>query len=65
MTKITFNNHEGFLNVDTEEVYFYHLKYINISEAVKHIDHDAKAYEEEIKTVNKMLENLFVENVDD
>ena len=62
MLKVTFNNIEGFLNIDTEEVYFYHLKYKSILEAIQNLDDDIKKHKQEIDIMNTLLDSLFIED---
>ena len=59
MMKIKYNNIEGMLNTNTEEVYFYQFKYKNIIEAIKNIEHDIKSNEEEIKIFDDLIGGLF------
>ena len=59
MIKIKFNNIEGILNTETNEVMFYHFKYTNIVHAIKRLDHDIKANENEIKIFDDLLGGLF------
>ena len=60
MLRIKYNNIEGILNIDTQEVLFYQFKYSCILEAVQKLEHDLKAHEQEIKIFNELLGNLFI-----
>ena len=60
MIRIRYNNHTGILNINTEQVYFYHFKYANILEAIQKVEHDIKANEEEIKIFDELLDNLLI-----
>ena len=58
MIRIKYNNHEGTLNTVTGEVFFYHFVYSCILEAIKHLEYDIQANEEEIKIFDELLGNL-------
>ena len=56
--KITFNDLEGSLNIETQEVYFYHLKYQTIIDAIKNVEIDILNHQKEIEIVDKIITNL-------
>lgn len=59
MIRIKYNNIDGILNLDTNEVLFYQFRYNGIREAIQNIESDIKANEQEIKIFNDILGNLF------
>ena len=48
---IHYENDSGILNTETNEVYFYHLKYININEAVQKLKYDKIEHADIIKAL--------------
>ena len=59
MIRIKYNNIDGMLNLDTNEVLFYQFKYNGIREAIQNIESDIKANEQEIEIFNNLLGDLF------
>jgi len=55
---IKYNNIEGYLNIETEEVYFYNLKYKNIYDAIRNVENDISSHRVEIQIFNNILEIL-------
>ena len=58
IVNIKYNNIEGYLNMATEEVHFYNLKYKNICEAIRNVEHDIYIHKKEIQIFNEILEDL-------
>ena len=59
MIKIIYENHEGYLDIENGLVYFYQFKYLNICDAIQNIQIDFDNNQDEIKLIDKLLENLF------
>ena len=60
MINIKFNNIAGILNTKSNEVMFYHFKYINIVEAISRLEQDIKQSKEEIQIFDDdLLGSLF------
>ena len=55
---ITFKEHIGYLNTDTNNVYFYHFKYSNIKEAIENVEYDLEKNAEEIQIFNELMKQL-------
>jgi hypothetical protein len=49
---------EGYLNVETEEVFVYHLKYKNIYDALKNVHHDLFSHRQEVLIMNDLINKL-------
>ena len=60
MIKIKYNNIEGVLNLETEEVLFYHFKYKNIVEAIKNLEYDIRRNKEEMEIFDNLLGDLII-----
>lgn len=60
MIRIKYKNIDGVLNTETDEVLFYHFKYVNISEAIKRLEYDIETNEQEIKIFDELLGNLLI-----
>ena len=58
MIHISYKNIDGYMNLDTDEVYFYHFKYKNILEAIKRLENDIENYKEKIKITDNLINNL-------
>ena len=58
MIKVIYNNIEGLLNLETDEVYFYHFKYKNIGEAVKTLENDVQCAKKEIEIFDNLIKGL-------
>ena len=60
MIRIKYNNIDGILNTNTNEVMFYHFTYTNIIEAIRNLEYDINSNEQEIKIFDEIIGNLFI-----
>ena len=60
MLKITYKNFEGIMNIDTEEVMFFHFKYRSILEAINRLENDIISNKKEIEIFNDLIGDLLI-----
>ena len=60
MIAISYKNHQGFLNLDTQNVTLGCFKYNNICDAISRIDHDTESHSKEIEIIESLLSSLCV-----
>jgi hypothetical protein len=57
---IQYEKHNGTLNIETNEVMFYHFKYIDITEAVRRLEKDIEQSEEELKIFDELFKEMLL-----
>jgi len=58
MLKIRYNKYNGYLNINTGEVYFFQIKFTNIFDAITYMSSIDFLMEEEFKYINSLLLEL-------
>ena len=58
IVEIKIDDIKGYLDLDTEEVFIYHLKYKNICMAIKNVHSDLQNHKLEIKVFDDLITSL-------